>query len=459
MMKCRIAIALATALTAVLAVPLSAGQLREDFARGITVEVGDDGPLFELSVPAAVYDTVTRPDVGDLRVFNRDGTVVPHAVRRPRALLAEAPAPRALPFFPLRGRGEGGVSGRALRIVTDDRGAIVTATSEDVRPGDADRVVAYLVDASTLEVWPDTLALDWEGEADDGFAVTLDVESSDDLARWRTVVSGVTLARLRSGGAELVHSTITLPSAPGKYLRLEWPEALRAIRLTGVRASFPAQTQPLVRESMRLRGLPVEAAPGTYDFDTGGVWPVDRVQVVFDERNTVAAARVLSRPTAEEAWRRRQRATFYSLERDGAALQNEPARVAVTPDRYWRLEFADGEAWTGQSPTLELAWVPDVLTVVAQGEGPFTVAFGSATVDEADRATDGLLTVLEDERGRALLGSARASDVFALGGDSRLVPPPAPLPWRTWVLWAVLVAGVGLLGWMVRQLVVRVPAG
>ena len=80
------------------------------------------------------------------------------------------------------------------------------------------------------------------------------------------------------------------------------------------------------------------------------------------------------------------------------------------------------------------------------------MAFGSVTVEATDRAADGLSSVINDERGQGLISSARASEVFTLGGESRLVPPVPPLPWRTWALWAVLVTGVALLGWMVWQL-------
>jgi hypothetical protein len=52
----------------------------------------------------------------------------------------------------------------------------------------------------------------------------------------------------------------------------------------------------------------------------------------------------------------------------------------------------------------------------------------------------------------ALVSPARASEVFTLGGPGRLDPPPPPVPWRTWILWGVLCAGVVLLVWMVWRL-------
>jgi hypothetical protein len=128
------------------AVPVWAGQARDDFAFGFTAEPEGKNPVWELSLPDEVYRSVTRPDLGDLRVFNRDGLLVPHAVRRPTALLADRAAPQRLSVFPLRGRVDGGGLGRRLRIITDDRGEIVSAITEDLPVGEAERVIAYLID-------------------------------------------------------------------------------------------------------------------------------------------------------------------------------------------------------------------------------------------------------------------------------------------------------------------------
>lgn len=448
--------AIAIVLSILSAAPVWAGQTRDAFAFGFAVEPQGGNPLWELSLPDEVYRAVTREDLGDLRVFNRDGLVVPHVVRRPTTLPGERPAPQPISVFPLRGRANERASGRSLRVTTNDRGEIVSATTEDLSVGEAERVIAYLIDVSGLPQMPDRLDLEWEGGAERGFAVTVTVQASDDLAQWRTVVTGVTLADLRSAGTALVHSEINLPPLETKYLRIEWPDALGEVRLCGVEAVFPRRQRPPARRTLLVAGSPARDNPRAYEFDSRGVRPTDRVRVVFQERNAVLEAALFSRPTPDQRWRQRRMVTFYSLEHDGTQVQNAPAEIPSTSDRYWRLETSGGQPWTGGPPTLELGWVPDLLTGVAQGDAPFTVAFGSATVQAPDRSPNGLLSIIDDERERGLIASAQASDVFTLGGESRLEPPAPPLPWRTWGLWTVLVAGVGLLGWMVWQLSLRV---
>ena len=436
-----------------LVVPLSAGQQRDDFAKGFTVELDEVRPLFELEMPDEVYKTVTRPDLGDLRVFNRAGTIVPHVVRRPGARVEDGLPPRPQPFFPLRGQvGETAV-GQTLRVITDEHGVIIGATTGGGSSPEQERVTAYIVDLSGLPDMPNALDLDWKSTVDEGFAVTVGVEASEDLARWRTLATGVTLSDLRSSGASLVHRKVVLPEFESRYLRIAWPESLRAVHLTGVMAFFPPRAQPLARKILVVTGSATGDRPDGFEFDTGGMRPVDRVRVVFEEGNAVAEAAVFSRPALESEWRKRFTGWFYSLERIGTLVRNEPVRVEPTTDRYWRLELVSGQPWTARPPSLEIGWVPDLLTVVAQGDAPFTVAFGSATVKPADRTTEGVLRDIGSDQGSALISSARASVLSTLGGESRLQPPPPPLPWKTWLLWGVLLAGVAILALMVRQLV------
>ena len=207
----------ALVLVSLLVVPLSAGQQRDDFAKGFTVEAEEVRPLFELEIPDEVYQTVTRRDLGDLRVFNRNGTIVPHVVRRPSARIEDGLPPRPLPFFPLRGQAEESAIGQTLRIITDEHGVIVGATTGGGSSPEHERVTAYIIDLSGLPDMPSSIDLDWKSTANEGFAVAVDLESSEDLGRWRTLATRVTLAELRSGGASVVHRKVGLPEFESRY--------------------------------------------------------------------------------------------------------------------------------------------------------------------------------------------------------------------------------------------------
>lgn len=438
--------------------PISAKDLaREDFAYGFTVEPAGEGAILELNLPEEVYRRVTRPDLGDLRVFNQAGDTIPHALRRPKAETAEAPEPVALPFFPVYARAEEAHGGRALRIITDEKGSILDATSEAIASDETDRVSAYLVDATGLERAPEQLRLGWEHEVWTGFAVTVDVQYSDDLSRWHTLVHDASFADLRAGGAVLRHDEIELPERKLKYLRISWPYTLRDVRLTEIRAFFSPADKPLEKRWVRVAGVSDADNEDAYEFDSGGFWPVDRARLTFSTRNVVLQGSLASRAPNAERWNYRHMGTFYTLEHDGTQLESEQATFVTTSDRYWRFESKDLRSVSVDTPlTLELGWTPHVLTVVAQGDPPYTVAFGSAAAESAAESVESLLGSISGDQEAALVSSATASDMFTLGGIDKLKPPPPPLPWKEWLLWAVLVLGVAVLAWMVWRLLQKV---
>ena len=233
----------------------------EDFAFGFTAESGAQGALWELNLPDEVYRSVIQADLGDIRVFNSAGQVVPHVLRLPGVEVEQVPAPTAVPFYALKTRGEEDTPGQKLRIITDEKGTIVDVVST-VDPSDqADRTTAYLLDISALEPAPEGLKLAWERTGNTGFAVSVEVVSSDDLSDWSTLVKEVTLADLQSGEALLVHNEIKLPARRARYLRVTWPSALREVTLTGS-AGIISRYQEAAATS--LAGNPWVPRPGRF---------------------------------------------------------------------------------------------------------------------------------------------------------------------------------------------------
>ena len=57
-----------------------AGEQPQDFAYGVAVQIDSREALYELDIPACVYRGVMRRDLGDVRVFNAQGELVPFAI-------------------------------------------------------------------------------------------------------------------------------------------------------------------------------------------------------------------------------------------------------------------------------------------------------------------------------------------------------------------------------------------
>ena len=90
---------------------------------------------------------------------------------------------------------------------------------------------------------------------------------------------------------------------------------------------------------------------------------------------------------------------------------------------------------------------------LAEGNAPYVLAAGSRSARRPDYPIEPALASLRATLGKdwqppvAKLGVAQAS-----GWRCALRTPPLPLPWRRWLLWAILVGGALLIAGLALSL-------
>ncbi len=419
-----------TLLLAALAVA-TAQASQSDFAWGRVLDTSGDSVVQRLTVPDDVYEWVTRRDLGDLRVFNRDQEEVPYNVRRP-AKRDEYAAWESLPLFPLPESESDADGGLDLRVEVNDDGAIVSYRGGVVGPAAAR---AYLVDASTLDQVPTEMRLSWNRVDQDEIVSRIRVESSDDLNRWQTLVADTTIARLSNEEGEVLLDQFDLPRRSARYLRITQIEG--SLPLTVSRVDVRHRRSELPERRWRtLSGQPVDEG---WEFESGGWFPVDRLQLT-SSGNFLVTAHLYSRINEEDSWRDRGVRTFYRSSIAAVVVQPEPLRID-DGDRYWRIEF-EGEGFG--SPELRVGWLPDEVVFLKQGAAPYVLAYGQAGIEGRQWPLTELLRKLNGGPPVDLadVPHARPMDAQTLGGPDRLVAAPEPVDWRTITLWSVLALGV-----------------
>jgi hypothetical protein len=133
----------------------------------------------------------------------------------------------------------------------------------------------------------------------------------------------------------------------------------------------------------------------------------------------------------------------------------------VTAERYWRARVDRRGGGIGSGP-LELGagWAPHRLVFASRGVGPFQLAYGSrdakpsafpiATLVPGYTGEEDLELVRAETTPRIVIGGARAAaDPQRLGGDA---VTRDRVDWKRLALWASLVLGVAILGWMAIRL-------
>ena len=415
------------------------------------------------SVPASAYGRSLQASLQDLRIVDARGERVPFALLAPRAGEAQqVEQQRDAVLYPLPRKPAAGkpwpspveVVVQGERISVKRLGGTAGASVPAGSPG-------WLIDLGERrrdDPPPQSLRMLWSGPAE--FSAPFDIDVSDDLRGWRPGGSGQLMA-LSSSTLPLTQASVVLPASAPRFVRLVWLDAAAAPEITG--ASFVAARQRSVAldapSELQFSASPEPAGKAGLDdaakralhFDLGGALPLVQFDLQLPAGTRVAPVRVQSRTRVDEPWRELTQSVFYRLER-GAVVSTSPPVALQATARFLRVLPDERSAPLDASQTRAIVQARLAsLVFAAQGQPPFMLLAGAADAKPSALPAATLVPALEEERprfGRASLGEWSEVTAVALQAeaDQRL----ATL--RPWLLWAVLLAGVAGLGFMVWRL-------
>lgn len=426
-----------------------AGQ-RSDYAQEWPLRLArEDGGAFRVVLSEAMYRAVHDSRLADIEVFNAAGESLPATLLGPEGASAQD-WPRemlAVPWFLLPQDVSSDAGDWNLRAERDAQGRVLRVDAS-LAPGHAvDTPREVLLDLSQNRAPLAALRLDWADDAA-AFHASLVLSASDDLQHWHRIGES-TVADLRNGPERLRRDRIELGSERSfRYLRL----ATATGTLPPLRAVQAEAAPPPPEPEWRWLSLTGEAVRDGehvhYRYRADARIPAQQLDVRAGAGNSVATWRVASRDGEEMPWTPRAGPwTGYRVASGDAVESSTPqALTAPVRDRQWRVDATPSPP---QAPSLVLGYRPEVLVFLGQGEGPYTVAAGSATARRRDAPIGTLLDALRRRNGADWKPyPAVPESVRTISGEAALVPPP-PRPrevdWRQLLLWIVLVGGTLLV--------------
>lgn len=427
----------AAALAACLAGPAWARPLSGDFAHVLEIAGAEEGALCRLRLPTGVYAGLARSQTEDLAVLDARGEPVPFAAEPGHPIPQGPPVlvETEVPCFELSPEGQGaGPSEFRVKAQLGDRLIELQGTVPEARRGER----RYLLDLSELSpAGPSDryrLLLVSDGA---GSGARADVLMSVDLKRWREVVSD---APLGAGALEL-------PRAPTRCLLLRVRGAGEGFAIRGASCTYRVWGHAVEDGFSDFSGVPTEDHRAA-EYDTGGAWPVTRVQLLLSEPGR-RRARCLSRPDPRDSWQLVGTAELYLARgRLGAEQRNGPIPVQLKEDRHWRVEF--DSPLMEESPLLRAWWSVGTVLFRAQGPGPWSLAFGC----DDPPLLEGFRRPAEEFGGDALEVTLAIADSW--GGEAFRAPPEPgaedegyTAPWRVpvWLGLGVFAGAAGVAVW------------
>lgn len=399
---------------------------------------------YRVVLDEAVYRQAQSPLLADLDVLDAGGQPVPAALFDPGRSQQAPAAPIEVPWFPLPPAASRPVSDIAAisEIATDG-----SLRRVELRAGAGGAGNAVLIDASRVDAPIVALHFEWAvGQAP--FERSFRVLASDDLKDWRSVQDEAHLVDLENDGRRVVSDRIGIEPVRARYLRLV---PLQAAQTALVLRRVRAETQPAAaRVDWTWRTLDARAVEGAdgvkrYEFQLDGRFPIERADVALPGNSTQEWT-LESRDDPASPWRPAAAPWIaYRLQSaEGADASPPQALHESRRDRHWRLtpRLPIGAA----SPQLRLGYRPETLVFIAQGTAPFALVAGSARAHRTNAPLAQLMEGIRARRGdawqpaEATLGAPRT-----LAGTAALTPTPAERDWKAWLLWALLIAGAGVV--------------
>ncbi len=433
----------------------------QDFSVAYTLRVKEDRAIHSVALPQELYENLIQDELGDICVFNGKGDPVPYFVRVIDKGEKVTEGRTAIPFFPmtfpknLQDQIKEDVS---VRVARNNVGTIVKVFPLSGTHLKNEPVNAYLLDLSNEERKMSELEFDWH-KNDGDTLIDLTIEQSDDLVGWsRLKVSG-SLANIHYKGNQVIKRKIAIGMDTQKYLKVTWSPLQHPFELTeviGHVSNLPKETALLWTKAISAHQV-FQENKIIAEFKLENKTQPERAQIVFPEKHSLMKLSVLSKKNEDEKWTLRCDALFYDFRLEGKGLRNNPCEFSATNDSEWRVSLDDGFA-NGIDRLSQLkitfGWRQHELLFVSQGEPPFLLAYGSGKFTSKTRQVHNgtILNQLLDDPLKSVIQQAELVDKVELGGDKALLHPAAPLPWKKWILWFVLIAGVASLAYMVRNL-------
>ena len=446
------------------AVLLASAQVRAEealqYAYAWPLQLDGDSSAWQIELPMEVIGIALDPSLRDLVVIDDAGRAVATA---PRLVDAATPisARSDLPLFALPSVSSAGSSDAPLnlRIERDADGRVRTVDA-NVAPdkGSLASGEDYLIDASRLTAPIGSLRLDWNEDAN-ATGAQFAISASDDLQTWHTLVANAGVISLAREGNHLERHDIPLGAPAARYLRLHRLDAgaaLPNLRASAITISHRSP-QRATREWLGATAVPAsngtESGPVEYHYTLPAALSIEALKLDLGSDNAVARVSISSRRSERDAWTPRAEFTAFRLQQSGETLANdEVALPTATRDVQWRVRSTSP---LNRTPTLEMAWRHDRFVFLGDAAHHYRLAAGSALARRADYPVETALAQLRSRFGADWQPPlVRLGERETLAGEAARHIPVAKssYDWKTTLLWAVLVAAAGLIGYLALSL-------
>ena len=338
----------------------------QQFVSGWRLELPSEEAFYDVPLTNEVYRY--GRSLHELAVLDGNGNPMPfYRVTTPSPIVSEETT--TLGVSPIYVQQEDGSSADLSITTQGDKTDVVVTRPANKEP--VSEVVAFVVDAREVSGTPTAIELEWS-PLDQPFLMTVSIEHSDDLTRWRRVGGG-SVASLAIEGASVTHGKIDLAGSERGYYRLTWNRRVSDWQIERVVLITSALTDIVTFDRIELSAganPSKDTQENALYFDVGGSLPTMSVDLVFPAKNHWANASVYLGNSLDGPWRQISNwRLFYDINFEGERLTSEALSLHRAEARYWKILFDSKSRTDGVQ--LRLEYPEEYLRFAADGEPPY----------------------------------------------------------------------------------------
>ncbi|RTZ66884.1 MAG: hypothetical protein DSZ29_02185 [Aquificaceae bacterium] len=410
---------------------------------------GGESSLRQVDLPNAILQGMMRNDLGDLRVFNAAGQIVPHTFVR--GVTQKTSQDRPLVFYPFDK--EQSANPASIRIHIEQKGIqqrvdvqSQKASQDAKKQNEFQYIIENTLSQNNANQQLCRLDLDWQ-QPKDSMVLPLKIESSRDLQHWSLLSSRKTVSKLNYAGSQLLRSYIDIPCTTQRYLRLQWLKPEQNIKLIKITGRYrQAGSKKMQWDNL---GKPQVNNQGEWLFENKSVAPIARLSLNAPSNGVLYKGQLFSRATKKSKWRRQQSIIQYRLKMGESELKSDAVELYNGGDKYWKIKLSGETKFSeSQLPDINVSRQQQQIIYLAQGAEPFTLVYGNS---EVKPASDSGITQLI----RTLTETGSNPDIATIADIVKItdkVEVAQKTPWKIIALWLVLLLGTAVMGYMAYSL-------
>jgi len=400
-----------------------------DFAYGSILQTPISSSLYSITLTEAIYQGSVQSNLNDLRIFNDKKEIVPFILEYTSQDTQINTQLKDLSFFRVNKNENHSTT---FSIIESNKQSLnqnaKIQKEKNITYSKKATDTDYIVDLRKFQRPLKSVKLTWDS-TNQNQIIHASFATSTNLQDWTPLVPDAVLAKLSYQNKMLEQNKIEFPATKANFLKISFKND-NSFQLNSVQGDF-LLTHEAIHNWTQLRAEKYNNA-SEIEFDAHAYFPIDTLTINLPQ-NTLLKVKIFSKKEKDNSWELRHTDTIYHLYSEDQKIVSPPIHIKRQSDRFWLLRVEDNNInLQNIMPTLTLGWVPAQLTFLAQGPGPFLLAYGNATAPIAH------FTVLPAD---AQIKPATMGPQIILGGSSKLQLPPAekPLPWKQWLLWTLLI--------------------